>query len=440
VDRSRAEALTAALERLRVDLHRILRSAVDAVEPARLLAEWYARGPSTLPRDRVDVVAAGKAAWAMAAGFGRLEEAFVHRLLIAGPRPHGAASIAGAEWLDAAHPLPNDASVQAGERALEIAREGAAASRPLVVLLSGGASAMLCVPVPPLTRTDKAVTARALMRAGVPIDGLNCVRKHLSGIKGGRLAAAALRSVTLAVSDVHAPVADDPAVIGSGPTVADPTTFADALGIVESVPDVPAAVREHLRRGAAGATPETIKSGDPRLRQAALEVIAGRRQALAGAARRAERLGYEVIVEDEPTSGEAREVSHQFLVRARRAAMSASRPLCVIAGGETTVTVVGEGQGGRNQEFALAATPAMASLGRASVLASAGTDVVDGPTDAAGAMVDSTTLERSSRLGLDWTDALARNDAYHFFGPLGDLITWGPTGTNVGDVHVLLVA
>jgi glycerate-2-kinase len=440
VDRSRADALTAALERLRADLHRILRSAVDAAEPVRLLTEWHARHATMLPGNRIDVVAAGKAAWGMAAGFARLPDTSVYRLLIAGPRPHGAESIASAQWFDAAHPLPNEASVAAGERALAIAHDGAAAGRPLVVLLSGGASAMLCVPAAPLTRADKAGTARALMRAGVAIDGLNCVRKHLSGIKGGRLAVAAASSVTLAVSDVHAPIVDDPAVIGSGPTVADPTTFADALEVVRAVSGVPAAVLDHLRRGAAGDAPETIKAGDPRLRAARFEVIAGRRQALAGAARRAEMLGYEVVVEDEPTGGEARAAAHAFLLRARRAALRASRPLCVIAGGETTVTVVGDGQGGRNQEFALAATPAIGGLGRASVLASAGTDGVDGPTDAAGALVDSTTLERASRLGLNWTTALARNDAYHFFEPLGDLITWGPTGTNVGDVHVLLVA
>ena len=409
------------------------------MEPVRLIAEWHARAPG-LPTVRLDVVAAGKAAWGMAAGFSRLPDLSIHHLLVAGPRPDSAPPLDGAEWWDAGHPLPNDASRQAGLRALALARDGAAAGRQLVVLLSGGASAMLAVPAASLDLAHKSDTARALMRAGVPIDGLNCVRKHLSEIKGGRLGAAALRSRTLAISDVHAPVADDPAVIGSGPTVPDPTTFAEALNVAEGVPDVPAPAVDHLRRGAAGEVPETIKPGDSRLSGARFEIVGCRGLALSGAAGCARSLGYAVVVEDDPTSGEARVAAHAFISRARKLAAAGTRPLCVLSAGETTVTVAGDGLGGRNQEFALAAAPAIGSLGRASLLGSAGTDGIDGPTPAAGAVVDSTTLERATRLGLDWRSLLANNDAYHFFEPLGDLITWGPTGTNVGDVHVLLIA
>jgi glycerate-2-kinase len=376
----------------------------------------------------------------MAAAFSRLPGIAVHRLLVAAPRPDSTIRLDGAESWEAGHPLPNDASRQAALRALAIAREGAAAGRELIVLLSGGASAMLAAPAAPLHLRHKAETARALMRAGVAIDGLNCVRKHLSDIKGGRLGAAARASHTLAISDVHSPMPDDPAVIGSGPTVADPTTYAQAFEIAAGVKGVPQEVVEHLRRGAAGERPESIKPGDPRLNHAQFEIVGSRAIALAAASRCAEGLGYDVRVESAPTSGEAREAGQAFLARARKAAASGARPLCVLAAGETTVTVSGDGIGGRNQEFALAAAPGLGALGRASLLASAGTDGIDGPTDAAGGLVDSSTLDRALRLGLDLSSSLERNDAYHFFAPLGDLIAWGPTGTNVGDVHVLLVA
>jgi hydroxypyruvate reductase len=274
----------------------------------------------------------------------------------------------------------------------------------------------------------------------VPIGPLNCVRKHLSGIKGGWLAVACPRSVTLAISDVHGPVADDPSIIGSGPTVADPSTFADALAIVREVSGVPESVGIHFERGVRGEIPETIKPADPRLGQASYEIIGNRQTALGGASRVAASLGYGVAVLERATEGEARAASHDFVAHARRLAASGERPLCVLAAGESTVAVKGHGLGGRNQEFALAATPFIGSLGRASVLASVGTDGVDGPTPAAGALVDSSTLERAQRVGVDWESSLADNDAYHFFEPLGDLIVWGPTGTNVGDIQVFLVA
>jgi glycerate 2-kinase len=394
-----------------------------------------------MPR-RFAVVSAGKAAWRMTAAFVEARGAQVTRALIAGPNPTGAPDIPGpVEWFDAGHPYPNDASIAAARRALEIAHEvGRSDDEWLVVLLSGGASAMLSAPAAGITVAEKIATARALMRAGVAIDGLNCVRKHLSDIKGGALAAEATRTVTLAISDVHGPIADDPSVIGSGPTVADPTTFAAALAIVKGVADIPSSVMDRLERGARGEVPETVKPGDPRLSSSIYVVLGNRKTALDGARAEAESRGYEVATIEEPIDGEAREASRRFLTRAGRLAKTAGRPFCVLAAGETTVTVKGDGLGGRNQEFALAAASALGSAGRAEVLASAGTDGIDGPTDAAGAIVDSTTLERAERAGLDPPAALARNDAYHFFQPLGDLLMWGPTGTNVGDVQVLLIA
>jgi glycerate 2-kinase len=386
------------------------------------------------------LVSAGKAAWAMAHAVSAISHDTA-RGLIAGPRAGTKTGDTAFEWFDAGHPLPNDASASAGKRALELATTSALEDDAwLLVLLSGGASAMLVAPASGVTLDDKLATARVLMRAGLAIDELNCVRKHLSDIKGGRLARVARRTITLAISDVHAPVADDPSVIGSGPTVPDATTFADAVRIVRGVAGIPKRVVERLERGARGDEPETVKAGEEQISDAVYEIIGNRHTALAGAQARAEALGYAVAVVGGPVIGEARAASRAFVAAARKIAKGSARPLCVLGAGETTVTVKGTGLGGRSQELALAATPTIASLGRAALLASIGTDGIDGPTDAAGAIVDSTTLARAERAGVDWESMLASNDAYHFFEPLGDLVRWGPTGTNVGDVQVLLVA
>ena len=358
--------------------------------------------------------------------------------LVAGPR-HGHLELPShLQWLDASHPFPNEASASAGRRALALAAESRSRG-VLVVLLSGGASSMLALPAGGISLADKVRTGRALMNAGVPIADLNCVRKHLSAIKGGRLAAAAQHTVTLAISDVHGPVPDDPAVIGSGPTVADPTTYSDALGVVRraGVADsLPPAVIAHLQ----GAEDESPKPGDPRLSGSSYEVIGNRHTAMEGAASAARARGYTVRVVEAATCGEARIAGEAFAAAALRG--RAGRPLCVIASGETTVHVRGAGRGGRNQEFALGALGRLdstAARGAAVVLASAGTDGIDGPTDAAGAIVDGTTTLRAEHEGLSAQAALATNGAYDYFLPLGDLLTWGPTGTNVGDLHVLLV-
>jgi len=400
-----------------------------------------ARGTfARLDGGRVILVAAGKAAWQMANEFCRLVPTVVIGGVVTGPDESGTSPPAELEYWPGGHPFPDDQSVEAARRALALC---AAADREttLIVLLSGGASSMLALPVDGLTIADKVETSRALMNAGAPIDELNCVRKHLSAIKGGRLGAAVHQSLTLAISDVHGPIADDPSVIGSGPTVADASRFADALQIIDRRGAVvPKSVRAHLERGAKGQEPETLKPGDPRLSRAAFDVIANRASALDGARLAAAAAGYAVEVIEDPTHGEARSASHQFVTEARRRAAAGVRPLCVLAAGETTVRVTGEGVGGRNQEFALAAAAMMGSVGRAALLASVGTDGIDGPTDAAGAFVDSTTLARAERAGLDPRASLADNDSYRFFEPLGDLIRLGRTGTNVGDLHVMLIA
>jgi glycerate 2-kinase len=394
---------------------------------------------------RFSIVAAGKAAWPMTVALESVKgramlgrQSAVTGGLVAGPRCGHVNLPPYLEWFDASHPSPNDASESAGRRALALAADG----RPggaLLVLLSGGASSMLAVPAAGISLADKVRTSRTLMNAGVPIADLNCVRKHLSAIKGGRLGASAPRTVTLAISDVHGPVPDDPAVIGSGPTVADPTTHADAVDVVRRAglaDALPPAVIAHLQRG----DDESPKPGDPRLSRSSYEVIGNRHMAMEGAASAARTRGYLVRVVQTATCGEARDTGAAFAAAALRD--GAGRPLCVIASGETTVHVRGAGRGGRNQEFALGALGVIdsaAARGARAVLGSAGTDGVDGPTDAAGAIVDGTTSVRAAERGLDAQAALASNGAYDYFLPLGDLITWGPTGTNVGDLHVLVV-
>jgi glycerate 2-kinase len=414
---------------------------LTAADPRLLMQMTATRGTFVaLHGGRAVLIAAGKAASPMTSAFFRWVPFVLVGGVVSGPRETGASLPSEVECWEGGHPFPNEESVEAGKRALALCGK-ADRDTTLVVLLSGGASSMLALPAGGVTLADKAETSRALMNAGAPIDELNCVRKHLSAIKGGRLGAGVYRSLTLAISDVHGPFADDPSVIGSGPTVADPSRFADALEILDNRKVVvPPSVRTHLERGANGQEKETIKPGDPRLSHATFEVIGNRRSALNGAQLAAAAAGYAVEVIEEPTHGESREASHRFVTEARQRAAAGPRPLCVLAAGETTVRVTGKGLGGRNQEFALAAAGAVGSVGRAALLASIGTDGMDGPTDAAGAVVDSTTMLRAGRAGLEAQSLLRNNDAYRFFDPLGDLIRLGRTGTNVGDLHVMLIA
>ena len=289
---------------------------------------------------------------------------------------------------------------------------------------------------------EKVETTRVLLEAGVPIHELNCVRKHLSGVKGGRLAlAAAGRVLTLAISDVVLPVENDPGVIGSGPTVRDTTRFAEALAIVERPairPRVPPRVLRLLEKGRDGLAAETLKTPQATDR-AMYRVIGSRCDAMSGAVEAARGLGYDVAQIAEPVIGEARVAGAGHPARAVGAVGAPAGPWCVVSSGETTVTVSGGGRGGRNQELALAAVEKMGRLGAEAVLASVGTDGVDGPTDAAGAIVDSRTPFRARDLHLAPPAAyLSENDAYAYFDRLGDLVRTGPTGTNVGDLQVVL--
>jgi glycerate-2-kinase len=292
-----------------------------------------------------------------------------------------------------------------------------------------------------MTLDEKRQATATLLRAGADIHGLNTLRKHISAIKGGRLAASTRASCrTLAVSDV---VGDDLSVIGSGPTVADLSTFADAEDVLDRLAGrsaYPPSVVAHIVAGVRGERPETPKPGDPRLERSRAAVIGGRFDAMRGAAAAAGQLHYNVLVIDEPLVGESRLAGRQFVGGALAHASTLARPLCMISSGETTVAVRGNGRGGRNQELALSTAEVLAGSGQIAALASVGTDGIDGPTDAAGAIADSTTLARARAAGLASVDTyLDANDSYTFFARLGDLIQTGPTGTNVGDLQVLLI-
>lgn len=415
-------------------LQEILDAALAAVEP-RAATVRALRGHRDLiaPREaeRLWLVGAGKAAAGMAAGAREVLGGAGGSIAVpAGTRPP---DLAGLTVWEAGHPLPTAHSLAAGADALAVAR--AAGPGDLVLcLLSGGASAMWACPPPEVTLTELIATTRALLGAGAPIDQINTVRRHLSRIGGGGLARAAApaRVVTLAVSDVIGSPLD---AIGSGPAVPDPTTFRDALAIASSVDRVPRPVRAYLQAGAAGAHPETPKPGEACFEGCSAFVIADNRDALAGAAHAAGALGYPPEVVPEPLRGEAREAAGWVagMVRARRGGRVA-----LLLGGETTVTVRGDGLGGRNQELALALAMELEGIDGWRAIAF-GTDGVDGPTAAAGARVDGGTVARGRDAGVDAAAALGRNDSHRFFRAEHGALVTGPTGTNVADLLVVLL-
>lgn len=383
----------------------------------------------------IDVIAVGKAAAGMIDGFRSAAPRPIRHVLAIAPAPPVAVQ-SGVEWHVTAHPAPDERSVAAAERALGLAR-ACGPDHVLAVLVSGGASSLMAAPAAGLGLADKRSALERLARSGTAIDALNCVRKHLSAVKGGRLAACARGPVvTLLLSDV---VGDDPAVIGSGPTVPDPTTYGDALAVLEahgSREAYPAAVVAHLERGARGEVDETIKP--PGSSRWITVLVGGAATALGGARAAAEALGYVVTTLSAPLVGEARRTAAEVLATWRRESDQWRRPVCVLGAGETTVRVTGAGRGGRNQEFALALVDDLARLGHPAAVLCAGTDGIDGPTDAAGAIVDTHSAARGAAAGLRASAYLRANDSYTYFETLGDLVRWGPTGTNVGDLVILL--
>jgi len=445
-------AAVAAVDPHRV-MSRVLGDAISNDESGAARSVIYGTvGVSENVRSRIErasgvrLLAIGKASIGMAAAAEQhLGDRMIEGLAIA---PAGIA--AGADAADlrsrvmgAAHPLPDETSVAAARAALELAAR--TRERELVMLaLSGGASALVAAPAGAVTLDDKIAVTSALMRNGATIRELNIVRKHLSAIKGGRLLTATADGVevlTLILSDVPG---NDLATIGSGPTVADPTTYTDAISVLKRRGvwgRAPEPVRDHLERGAAGEFIETVKAGDAALARATNVIVGDNRVAVDAAAEAARALGYRVERGRE-LGGEANELGRAI---AREVQETGTERVCQVAGGEPVVTVKGTGRGGRAQQCALAMAIELASAseprenaGRVMALF-AGTDGIDGPTDAAGAIATSETVARAAEAGVDPEAALRRNDAYEFFKALGDLVIVGPTGTNVADVMIALI-
>jgi glycerate 2-kinase len=390
---------------------------------------------------RIVLVAAGKAASAMA----RAAEDVIGPVLsdaLAVDVSDGI-PLARTRRLLAGHPVPDEAGRRAADEVERLVRS-LGADDLLLLLVSGGASALLPAPAEGLTLDDKARTTATLLRAGATIAELNAVRKHLSRLKGGGLvrAAAPARVACLALSDV---VGDDPSTIASGLAAPDPTTYDTALEVLarKGVRErVPVAVRRHLEAGAQGERPETPKPGDPLFRRVAFTVVGSNRLSVSAAAREARRQGLRPLVLTTRLEGEAGQVARAMAAMLRECVEEgrpAPPPVCLLAGGETTVTVKGGGRGGRNQELVLAAAERLAGFPVAAVIASLATDGIDGNSDAAGAVADDRTLARARELGLAPPSAfLSENDSWSFLGPLGDLIITGPTGTNVMDLTALV--
>ncbi len=344
--------------------------------------------------------------------------------------------------VECGHPVPDEAGVAGTGQILELL--GGTDDRTLVIcLISGGGSALMPAPSEGISLEEKQETTRLLLGCGANIVELNAIRKHLSQVKGGGLARKAFpaRVATLMLSDV---IGDPLDVIASGPTVPDTSTFQtcmETLGKYELVDRVPEAVRERFEAGVHGDVPDTPKPGDEALARCQNLVVGSNGLAVAAAQERAVKLGYQSLVLSTRVEGEAREVVHVYSAIAKEIAMSKrpiAPPACVIAGGETTVKVRGEGKGGRNQELALAGAIQLSGW-EGVVLFSGGTDGTDGPTDAAGAVADGNTIARAAGMGLSAGEYLKNNDAYHFFKPLDDLVMTGPTGTNVADVAFVMV-
>lgn len=438
---------------LRRDAVRILHAALGAVDPSAAVRRHVRRegaqlvvGERRLELDRyrhVFVLALGKAAYPMAYALQVLLGSRLDRGVLVTKYGHLAAAL-DERWIviEAGHPVPDENSVR-GAQALAALAEQAGAEDLILCVLSGGGSALATWPVEGISLSDLQAVTDLLLRAGATIHELNAVRKHLDRIKGGGLARFAYPATVLALvlSDV---VGDDLSVIASGPMAPDPSTFHDAWRVLNRyglLERVPLPVRLHLEAGLHGRVPETPKPGDEIFRRVSHVIVASNRLAAQAALEEASHLGYRPLLLSTFVEGEAREVARVIAALAKEIATTGQPvppPACVVWGGETTVTVRGSGRGGRNQELVLAAAIALQGWPGV-VIASMGTDGIDGPTDAAGAIADGESVHRAYLLGLDALAHLHANDAYAFFDALGDLIRTGPTGTNVNDIGVLLV-
>jgi glycerate 2-kinase len=437
-----------SVEQLRLDAATIFNVAVKAVDAANAVKrhvhlsgtaiEIAARSYPFVEFGRVFIVGAGKAAMPMAQAM----ETLLGERLIGGivVTPYGQAQILQkVRVIEAAHPIPDHAGLTGARLIAGIARQ-ATVDDLIFILLSGGGSALLPYPIDGLTLADKQTVTQLLLQSGATIQEINAVRRHLSQLKGGKLARMAdpAQVVTLILSDVIGDQLED---IASGPTAPDPSRYSDCLEIMRKYrlqESIAAPARSILERGSQGEIAETVKPNDPVFTRVHNLIIGSNRLATEAARSYAESLGYRATILSNAVQGESREVAKRHAATIKESLTKPMpEPTCLISGGETTVTVRGDGMGGRNQEFALAAAVEIAGTEGVVVL-SAGTDGIDGPTAAAGAIVDGTTVARGRSKGCDAAVFLARNDSYGYLSATGDLLITGPTHTNVMDIQVML--
>jgi hydroxypyruvate reductase len=437
-------------EEARSSLRSLFRTAIDAVDPAKLIQRAVQRNAHQLRvrlkqqefflplPEQAFIIGAGKGAGLLAQGLETLLAERISGGVVV--LPHGqrvALDRVGTVYGE--HPLPGPGSLAAAEQ-LALALQKRKETDLVCFCLTGGASSLLVSPTPGLTLHDKLAVNKMLLACGADISEVNTVRKHLSQVKGGGLARWVFPSslVSFILSDV---VGDDLSTIGSGPTVPDSTTFNDAWRVLERfnlLDDIPCAVQQHLRRGVEGSQQETPKPGDPIFTNVTNILIGSNRLALEATAEAASSVGFLPQIQEAPLRGDTTEAALRFAEAIKTQRGKITQPTCFLAGGETTVQVTGTGKGGRNQEFALVVAQALANESGWTLL-SAGTDGIDGPTDAAGAFVDGRTINKAERHGLNARQVLDNHDSYHFFAALGDLFSPGPTGTNVMDIKIVLL-
>ncbi len=440
---------------LRADLEKIYTSALAAADPyTSVLDKVTLRGDvlsvggqcySLNRYRRVHLLGAGKASAAMArAVIDLLGQRLQGGVLVVRDLP--GETVPGLKILQAGHPEPDERGLEASRQWIQYLEHELSGEDLLLVLLSGGASALLPAPVDPISLADKQETTRSLLTCGATIHEINIIRKHLSRLKGGRLLnhSRGAAVVTLLVSDV---VGDDPSTIGSGPTSPDPSTFADCLQVIwryQITSRIPEKVLQYLQTGArSGESFETLKETNPRSRRVQNCLVSSNRKSLQAGAQEAAAVGYQPLILSSSMQGNAADLARFYVAMVTEILASGhplAAPCCLLSGGEATVRVTGAGKGGRNQEFALWCLHETESWEAQPVLfASLGSDGSDGPTDAAGAVVSPATRARARELQLDSGEYLHSNDSYHFFQQLDDLIMTGPTGTNVMDFHFALV-
>jgi len=430
-------------------LNALLQSGLKAADPGPAMEQLFQRKGHHLSvygrqydlsqYQRILCVGAGKASAHMAHTLERMLGEYVEGGMVIVKDGYGKGT-QRVQVVEAGHPLPDARGVRATKHILSMART-LTKKDLLIVLLSGGASSLLCAPALGLTLSDKRRTTNLLLRAGATIQDINTVRKHLSAVKGGQLAqATSATMLTIVLSDV---LGDDVPTIGSGPTVPDPTTFQEAHAILEQYQlwsKVPERIQTHLKHGIRGQRPETWKSHRrPSPRHQSI-ILANNQTTLDGVAKEAKRLGLRPYLLDSPLQGEAKELGAILGAMAkdiREFGNPTRPPACLIVGGEPTVTVTGKGKGGRAQECVLAAAQEIAGLPNV-VVAGFGTDGTDGPTNAAGAMVDGKTLQRAKKKGLSIETMLEKHDSYSFFSQVGGHIITGPTHTNVNDIYLII--